>query len=61
VSYGRITFIRGKLLYFGRRGYAPFPSIVVEWNPKTVKRRRGAPLDAILDTGVAIGRAYIPR
>jgi phage N-6-adenine-methyltransferase len=61
VSYGRITFIRGKLSYVGRRGYAPFPSIVVEWNPKTVKRSRGTPLDAVLDTGVATGGAYTAR
>jgi phage N-6-adenine-methyltransferase len=59
VSYGRITFIRGKLSYVGRRGYAPFPSIIVEWNAKTVKRRRGAPLDAILDTGIAKSGTYI--
>jgi phage N-6-adenine-methyltransferase len=61
VSYGRITFIRGKLSYVGRRGYAPFPSIIVEWNPKTVKRQRRAPLDAALDTGVAMGGSYIAK
>ena len=54
VSYGAITFIRGKLSYVGRKGYAPFASIVVKWNPHTVKRRSGAPLDAMLDTGVAL-------
>ena len=61
VSYGRITFIRGKLSYVGRRGYAPFASIIVEWNAKTVKRRQGAPLEAVLDTGIAIGGAYMAR
>jgi phage N-6-adenine-methyltransferase len=61
VSYGRITFIRGKLSYVGRRGYAPFPSIIVEWNPKTVQRRRGTPLDAMLDTGVAMAGTYIAK
>jgi DNA N-6-adenine-methyltransferase (Dam) len=59
VSYGRITFLRGKLSYVGRQGYAPFGSMIVEWNPKTVKRARGAPLDAILDTGIARSGLYV--
>jgi hypothetical protein len=29
--------------------------MIVEWNPQTVKRRWGQPLDAVLDTGVCIG------
>jgi hypothetical protein len=33
----------------------------VEWNPKTVQRQRGTPLDAMLDTGVATGGAYMAR
>jgi hypothetical protein len=41
VSYGRIAFIRGKLSFVGRKGFSWFPSMIVEWNPKTVKRRRG--------------------
>jgi DNA N-6-adenine-methyltransferase (Dam) len=36
---GTITLLRGKLSYVGRNGYAPFPSMIVEWNSKTVKRR----------------------
>jgi hypothetical protein len=60
VSYGRITFIRGKLAYVGRTGYAPFGSMIVEWNPKTVRRRHDAPLDAVLDTGIAVGGSYRP-
>jgi phage N-6-adenine-methyltransferase len=60
-SYGRITFIRGKLSYIGRPGVSPFASMIVEWNPKTVKRQRGASLDAVLDTGVAMGGAYMVR
>ena len=59
VSYGAITFVRGKLSYVGRKGYAPFPSIIVEWNPQTVKRKRGAPLVALLDTGVCIAGEYM--
>jgi phage N-6-adenine-methyltransferase len=30
VSYGRITFIRGKLSFVGRKGFSWFPSMVVE-------------------------------
>jgi phage N-6-adenine-methyltransferase len=59
VGYGRITFIRGKLSFVGVKGYAWFASMIVEWNPKTVKRRQGVPLDAVLDTGVAMGGAYV--
>jgi hypothetical protein len=51
VSYGRITFLRGKLSYVSRRGYAPFGSMIVEWNPEAVKRQRGEPLNAVLDGG----------
>ncbi len=58
VSYGKITLLRGKLSYVGRNGYAPFPSMIVEWNPQTVKRRRGKPLDVVLDTGMCIGGVY---
>ena len=53
VSYGRITFLRGKLSYVGRPGYAPFPSMIVEWNPRTVKRRRGAPWAAPVPAEIA--------
>ena len=35
---GKITLLRGKLSYVGRNGYAPFPSMIVEWNSQTVKR-----------------------
>jgi hypothetical protein len=45
-------------IYIGRPGVAPFSSMIVEWNPQTVKRRRGQPLDAVLDTGVCIGGIY---
>ena len=41
-------------------GVAPFPSMIVEWNPQTVKRRRGKPLDVVLDTGLCIGGVYKP-
>ena len=44
--------------YVGRNGYAPFPSMIVEWNPQTVKRRRGKPLDVVLDIGMCIGGVY---
>ena len=33
------TLLRGKLRFVGRNGYAPSPSMIVEWNSKTVKRR----------------------
>jgi phage N-6-adenine-methyltransferase len=56
VALGKITFLRGKLSYVGRRGYAPFPSMIVEWNSKTVKRRSGEPLNAVLDEGVVADR-----
>ena len=55
---GKITLLRGKLSYVGRNGDAPFPSMIVEWNSKTVKRRPGKPLDVVLDTGVCIGGIY---
>jgi hypothetical protein len=42
----------------GRNGYAPFPSMIVEWNPQTVKRRQGAPLDVVLDIGMCLGGVY---
>jgi hypothetical protein len=32
--------------------------MIVEWNSKTVKRRKGATLDVVLDTGVCIGGVY---
>ncbi len=32
--------------------------MIVEWNPQTVKRRRGKPLDVVLDTGLCIGGVY---
>jgi hypothetical protein len=59
-SYGRITFIRGKLSFIGRKGYVWFPSMIVEWNPTTVRRLPGAPLNTVLDTGSAKGGNYIP-
>jgi phage N-6-adenine-methyltransferase len=52
VAFGHITFLRGKLSYVGRQGYAPFGSMIVEWNPETVKRQRHEPLNAVLDTGL---------
>ena len=42
------------------QGSAPFSSMIVEWNPQTVKRRQGEPLDVVLDTGVCIGGIYKP-
>jgi DNA N-6-adenine-methyltransferase (Dam) len=39
MPFGKITLLRGKLSYVGRNGYAPFPSMIVEWNPQTMKRR----------------------
>jgi hypothetical protein len=60
VQYGRITFLRGKLSYVGRKGYAWFPSMVVMWSPETVRRKAGAPLIAKLDDkGTARGGRYI--
>jgi phage N-6-adenine-methyltransferase len=59
VSFGRITFIRGKLSFVGRKGYSWFPSMIVLWSPETVRRRPDAPLDVVLDTGVAVGGAYL--
>jgi phage N-6-adenine-methyltransferase len=48
-ALGRITFIRNRLVFLGGPGsHAPFPSIIVEWTPETV-RRRGAMLDARID------------
>jgi hypothetical protein len=60
VGFGRVTFIRGKLAYGGRSGFAPFASMIVEWNPETVKRQSGAPLDAVLDSGIAVSGSYKP-
>jgi hypothetical protein len=54
---GKITLLRGKLSYVGRNGYAPFPSMIVEWNPQTVKRR-GKSLDVVRDTGLCVGGIY---
>jgi hypothetical protein len=35
--------------------------MIVEWNPQTVKRRRrGKPLDVVLDIGMCIGGVYKP-
>jgi phage N-6-adenine-methyltransferase len=48
-SLGRITFIRNRLVFGGGPGtHAPFPSIIVEWTPETV-RRSPEMLDAMLD------------
>jgi hypothetical protein len=58
VPFGKITLLRGKLSYIGRSGVAPFASMIVEWNPQTVKRRQDRPLDVVLDTGVCIGGVY---
>jgi hypothetical protein len=33
--------------------------MIVEWNPETVKRQRGSPLSAALDSGGAIAGKYI--
>ena len=46
------------LFYIGRPGVAPFSSMIVQWNPQTVKRRRGQSLDVALDTGACIGGVY---
>ena len=46
------------LSFVGCNGCAPFPSMIVEWNPQTVKRRPGKPLDVVLDTGLCIGGIY---
>jgi phage N-6-adenine-methyltransferase len=60
VCYGEITFLRGKLSYVGRKGYAWFSSMVVVWSPPTVRRKAGAPLMARLDkNGVGRGGRYI--
>jgi hypothetical protein len=59
VQLSRITFIRGKLSFVGRKGYSWFPSMVALWTPKTVKRRPGTPLDAVLDKSFAVGGTYI--
>jgi hypothetical protein len=59
VQYGQITFIRGKLSFVGRLGYAWFPSMIVVWNPKTVRRKAGDPLLAMLDDkGIVRGGRY---
>jgi hypothetical protein len=54
-------WLRGKLSFVGRNGYAPFASMIVEWNPQTVndgaERRRGK-ADITLDTGQCIGGVY---
>jgi phage N-6-adenine-methyltransferase len=48
-ALGRITFIRNRLIFGGGPGsHAPFPSIIVEWTPQTV-RRTPEVLDAVLD------------
>jgi site-specific DNA-methyltransferase (adenine-specific) len=44
-SLGRITFIRNRLEFGGgssggAAGHAPFPSIIVEWLPDTIKAAR---------------------
>ena len=38
---GKVTLLRSKLSFVGRNGYVPFASMIVEWNPQTVKRRPG--------------------
>ena len=41
---------------------APFPLMVVEWNPQTVKQpARASPLDVVLDTGIYVGSMYNAR
>jgi hypothetical protein len=57
MPFGKITLLRGKLSFVGRNGYAPFPSMIVEWNPQTVKRRPGK-VDIVLDNGQCIGGVY---
>jgi hypothetical protein len=60
VRYGEITFLRGKLSYVGRAGYAWFPSMVVMWSSETVRRKATDPLLARLDNkGLARGGRYI--
>ena len=39
---GKITLLRGKLSYLWLDRYAPFPSMIVEWNSQTVKRGRAS-------------------
>jgi hypothetical protein len=56
-----LTLLRGKLSFVGRNGCAPFPLMVVEWNPQTVKQRQGKPLDVVLDTGIYVGSIYNAR
>lgn len=58
-AFGHITFIRGKLGFVGKKGYAWFPSMVVEWSPRTVRRKADAPLLATLDAGSTSGGMYI--
>ena len=48
LPFGKVTLLRGKLSFVGRDGYVPFASMIVEWNPQTVKRRQGKPLDLVL-------------
>lgn len=60
VCNGEITFLRGKLSYVGRKGYAWFSSMVVVWSPATVRRKATDPLIAKLDNkGHAKGGRYI--
>ena len=41
MPFGKITLLRGKLSYVGRNGYAPFPSMIVEWNPQDGETEAG--------------------
>ena len=52
VRFGRITFIRGKLGFVGQKGFAWFASMIVEWNPQTVRRQSGMALDVVLAQSV---------
>jgi phage N-6-adenine-methyltransferase len=51
--FGRITFLRKRVAYIGKSGSAPFPSMVVEWSPESLKRRRGVSLNVALETETA--------
>lgn len=37
---GRVTFIRGRLKFGGCKNAAPFPSLLVEFNPRHTERHR---------------------
>jgi hypothetical protein len=54
MPFGKVTLLRSKLSFVGRNGYVPFSSMIVEWNPQTVKRRPGE-VDIVLDAGQCIG------